>query len=307
MVGANSTEAVNRSNREVRQPPHSVANRVYNFDAHRRIRGKELLDMTWRTSTGLAIGAVATTAILMPYIVSAQRAEIVTWTIDGQKREAIVYPPSKPTSGKVPLVFSFHGYGDSVQSFQHTDLHLAWPEAVVAYVQALPRRGSGPPWWQVEKGQDDDRDLKMIDVAVKSLRERFNVDDTRTYATGFSNGGSFTYLLWAERPGVFAAFAPVAAKLFPSVRPTPPGRPLFHIAGSRDMTAVFADQQDAIKMASQVNGVADLRAACGEGCTIYGAASVSPVMAWIHSGGHEYPPTTAERIAKFFREHPRRP
>ena len=87
----------------------------------------------------------------------------------------------------------------------------------------------------------------------------------------------------------------------------PPGRPLFHIAGSRDMTAVFADQQDAIKMASQVNGVADLRAACGEGCTIYGAASASPVMAWIHLGGHEYPPTTAERIAKFFREHPRRP
>jgi len=29
-------------------------------------------------------------------------------------------------------------------------------------------------------------------------------------------------------------------------------------------------------------------------------------MTWIHQGGHEYPPTTSERIAKFFREHPGR-
>ena len=29
-------------------------------------------------------------------------------------------------------------------------------------------------------------------------------------------------------------------------------------------------------------------------------------MTWIHSGGHEYPDSTSERIAKFFREHPRR-
>jgi polyhydroxybutyrate depolymerase len=260
-----------------------------------------------RTTTGLAIVTVVTAAILMPDIVSAQRAETVIWTVDGETREATVYPPSKPPAdGKVPLAFSFHGYGDNIQSFQHTNLHVAWPEAVVAYVQALPGR-QGPTRWQVEKGQENDRDLRMIDAAIKSLRLRFPVDDTRIYATGFSNGGSFTYLLWAQRPAVFAAFAPVAAKLLPSVRPTPPGGPLFHIAGARDTTAAFADQQEAIKIASQVNGVADKLAPCGEGCTIYGGATASPVMAWIHSGGHEYPPTTAERIVKFFREHPRKP
>ena len=30
-------------------------------------------------------------------------------------------------------------------------------------------------------------------------------------SAGFSNGANFTYLLWAERPEVFAAFAPVAS------------------------------------------------------------------------------------------------
>ena len=39
------------------------------------------------------------------------------------------------------------------------------------------------------------------------------MDETRIYATGFSNGAGFTYLLWAARPTVFAAFAPVAGRL----------------------------------------------------------------------------------------------
>jgi len=132
------------------------------------------------------------------------------------------------------------------------------------------------------------------------------VDNVRIYATGFSNGASFTYLLWAERPVVFAAYAPVAARLRPSVLPTQP-RPLFHVAGTRDGTIPFADQKDAIETATRVDGVSGEGASCGNGCTIYGSASAAPVMTWIHSGGHEYPDSTSERIAKFFRDHPLKP
>src|SRR5262245_18210303 len=107
-----------------------------------------------RTTIG-AIACIATAMIVTPFIVSAQRGENVTWMVDGTSREAVVYAPTKPSAtDKVPLVFSFHGYGDTAENFQHTGLHRAWPEAVVVYVQALPRRGSGLPWWQVEKGQE---------------------------------------------------------------------------------------------------------------------------------------------------------
>ena len=171
----------------------------------------------------------------------------------------------------MPLVLSFHGHGDNMQNFQHTNLHQAWPEAVVVYFQGLPSRRDGLDGWQVEKGQDDDRDLKLVDIALASLRATFKVDEARIYSTGFSNGANFTYLLWAERPGVFAAFAPVAARLRPSVKPTQP-RPLFHVAGTRDAQIPFADQQDAIEVAKRVNGVAGKGASCGSGCTIYTAA-----------------------------------
>ena len=73
-------------------------------------------------------------------------------------------------------------------------------------------------------------------MALASLRHTYNIDDDRIYATGFSNGGMFTYLLWAKRPNVFAAFAPVAGRPpkrteRPSTR-TPPARTWAHASGS---------------------------------------------------------------------------
>ena len=260
--------------------------------------------MTKRLATFTLIAAAM---MLWPHTVSAQRAEVKAWRFDGDTRRAIVYSPSaKSAGGRAPLVFSFHGHGDNMQNFQHTDLHRAWPEAIVVYFQGLPSRRDGLAGWQVEKGQDDDRDLKLVDAALASLGEQFKVDEARVYSTGFSNGANFTYLLWAERPAVFAAFAPVASRLRPSVRPTQP-KPLFHVAGAEDAQIPFADQQDAIETAKRVDGVTGKGASCGTGCTVYGSPVGAPVMTWIHAGGHEYPESTSERIAKFFRDHPMKP
>lgn len=243
--------------------------------------------------------------VLLVLCARAAAAEVMTWKVEGDIREAIVFAPkASPTGGRNPLVLSFHGRGDNIQNFQHTDLHLAWPEAIVVHFQGLSTR-DGLAGWQVERGQDNDRDLKLVDVALGSLREKYNIDDDRIYATGFSNGAMFTYLLWAERPDVFAAYAPVAGRLRPSVQPKQP-RPLFHVAGERDLQVTFPDQKAAMTIAIGVNGVRATTTRCGEGCTMYGAGTPAPVMTWIHQGGHVYPRDTARRIASFFHDHPRK-
>src|SRR3954452_17396371 len=91
--------------------------------------------MKMRITLALATAA-AVTAWTVP--ASAQRPEIVTWTVDGVVRQAIVYAPSAPAGGPAPLVLSFHGHGDDMHNFQYTNLHQAWPEAIVVYFQGLP-------------------------------------------------------------------------------------------------------------------------------------------------------------------------
>lgn len=251
--------------------------------------------------------AIAVAITLWAHAASAQRAEVMTWKVDRETRQAIVYAPSADSAGgRAPMVFSFHGRGDNMQNFQHTNLHQAWPQAIVVYFQGLPSRRDGLNGWQVDRGQDADRDLRLVDVALTSLRRRFKVDDARIYSTGFSNGANFTYLLWADRPAIFAAFAPVAGRLRPSVQPTQP-KPFFHVAGTQDAQIPFADQQDAIERGKLVNGITGKGASCGNGCTIHRAGGAAPLMTWIHPGGHVYPDSTSERIAKFFRDHPTKP
>lgn len=243
-------------------------------------------------------------ATLFATVASAQGGEYAGWKIDGQRRRAIVYAPAAASpSGKAPLILSFHGRGDDMGNFQYTGMHRAWPEAVVVYFQGLPSGRDRAAGWQVESGQDDDRDLKLVDAALTSLRAKFVIDDARVYAMGFSNGAAFTYLLWAARPQVFAAFAAVAGRLRPSVAPTAP-KPLFHIVGEADRRA-FAGQREDVNTARRVNRVEGAGRSCGPGCSLFGGAA--DVMTWVHSGGHEYPDGTSERITAFLREHPRTP
>ena len=252
--------------------------------------------MTART---IRVGLTAAAIVLCSGVASA---EVMSWTVDGVTREASVFAPATST-GKLPLVLSFHGHGDEMETFQYVGLQQAWPDAVVVYFQGLPSR-DGYRGWQVEPGEYGDRDLTLVDVALASLRKRFAIDADRVYATGFSNGAHFTYLLWATRADVFAAFAPVAGRMRPSAQPTEP-RPLLHVAGGQDRQVAFVDQRAAIATAVRVDGVGGKTTACGSRCTLYGPASVTPVMTWIHAGGHEYPTGTSARIAAFFHDHPR--
>ena len=101
---------------------------------------------------------------------SGASAEVMRWQVDGETREAIVYVPAASRGGgRVPLVLSFHGRGDNMQNFQRTDVHVAWPDAILVYFQGLETRG-GLAGWQVERGEGRDRDLKLVDAALASLR-----------------------------------------------------------------------------------------------------------------------------------------
>ena len=86
--------------------------------------------------------------------------------------------------------------------------HKHWPEAIAVYMQGLNTPGvlTDPegkrPGWQKRVGDQNDRDLKFFDAVLATLKKDYRVDEKRVYATGHSNGGAFTYLLWAARGDV---------------------------------------------------------------------------------------------------------
>ncbi len=235
-------------------------------------------------------------------------AEVMNWTIGGVQREALVLAPSKADgSGKAPVVFAFHGHGGNMQQAADVGMQNFWPEAVFVFPQGLPTKiyvdpEGLEPGWQQEPGQYGDRDLKFVDAVLATVRSKFAVDDRRIYATGFSNGAIFAYLLWGTRAKTFAAFASVAGEIFPGVHLSAP-KPLLQIAGEKDVVVPFAKQLRSVQMARELDGSMGQGEQCGPYCTIYSSSQGAPVETYIHPGGHEWPLEASAVIVKFFKNY----
>jgi polyhydroxybutyrate depolymerase len=247
---------------------------------------------------------ITSAILLLPTQAPALRA----WDIDGVKREALVHEPSKKGAGKMPLVFDFHGHGGTARHAARTHrLHEAWPEALVVYPQGLntPGKLTDPegkkPGWQHGPGDQKDRDLKFFDAMLVSLTKDYSVDESRIYATGHSNGGAFTYLLWAKRGHRFAAFAPVAAAAglyFLEAKP----KPAFHAASEKDPLVTFAMQQRTLDRVKKLNGCDERGEDWATGCRRYASKTGTPLVVHLHAEGHKYPDATPALIVKFFQE-----
>jgi polyhydroxybutyrate depolymerase len=230
------------------------------------------------------------------------------WKVDGVVRQALVYVPPKARTEATPVVFAFHGHGGSMQNAAWMyGYHTLWPEAMVVYMQGLNTPGAltdpegKKPGWQHGVGDQGDRDLKFFDVVLTDLKSEYRLDEKRLYATGHSNGGGFTYLLWAARGDQFAAFAPsaaVAARNLARLKP----KPVLHVAGENDPLVKFAWQQQTMNALRKLDECGEGKP-WAEGCTVYESKVGAPVVTFIHPGTHKFPEAAPPIIVKFFKQH----
>lgn len=227
-----------------------------------------------------------------------------TWTVDGVEREGLLHLPAVATTQPVPLVFAFHGHGGSMrQAARSFELHLLWPEAAVVYLQGLntPGKLTDPEGrkagWQHDRGEQGDRDLKFFDVVLADLRKAYRIDDRKIYAMGHSNGGIFTYLLWATRGDVFAAVAPSGATAPRLLRQLKP-KPMLHVAGEADPLVKYDWQRRTIDAVLKLNQTT-AGVAWPHGGKLHASKIGAPVVDWTHPGGHEFPAAARSAIVKF--------
>jgi polyhydroxybutyrate depolymerase len=252
---------------------------------------------------------VATTAPPKPAVASA--LVTTTWTVGGVERQALVYTP-RLTPGiavaKRPLIFGFHGHGGTMQgAAQQMHFETLWPTAVVVYPQGLNAPSGIDPQglhsgWQMVAGDQGDRDLAFFDAMLADVRQKYPIDERRVYTAGFSNGAIFSYLLWSTRAPELAAIGACAGFIVPPTA-LKEARPVVHIAGKNDSTAKFASQLDAIATDRQVDHAMAAGQSCGQRCTRYASTTQTPVVTYIHDGGHVYPPWASAAIIEFFQAH----
>ncbi len=264
-----------------------------------------------RATTLATFRCLVWVAVLLATLTTIRAANEPTrreWTIDGVTRTALVYVPEKAKADATPVVFAFHGHGGTMASAARSfHYHTVWPDAIVVYMQGLntPGKLTDPegkkPGWQSAVGNQGDRDLKFFDAVLASLKADYKVDEKRIYSTGHSNGGGFTYLLWAARGDVFAAVAPCAAAAAKTRSQLKP-KPVLHLAGEKDPLVKYEWQKITMEDLRKLNE-------CSEGkpwekwCTVYESKIGAPVVTMIHPGAHNFPAEAPEIIVKFFKQH----
>lgn len=205
------------------------------------------------------------------------------------------------------MVFLFHGHGgNAAQIARAMPIPQRWPEALVVCMQGLPTPGQLTDregklnGWQAGPGDQADRDLAFFDAVLATVRRDYAVDARRIYATGHSNGGGFTYLLWAMRRDMFAAFAPssaVAGRFAGRLTPAP----VLHLAGRNDELVRFAWQERMMTHLRALNACTGDGVREGGFVTRYASASGNPTATFIHDGGHQLPASATAAVVEFLR------
>jgi polyhydroxybutyrate depolymerase len=151
----------------------------------------------------------------------------------GRNRTFLLHvPPSYTGATPVPLVLDLHGLGSN--SGQQAGLSgfrrksdekgfvVAWPQGVSNSWNAYGCCGTAD-----FLGVNDPAFLRAVVARIDQLG---NIDNSRVYVTGLSNGGFMTHRMACEAADIFAAAAPVSAPLNTSRATCRPSRPITVVA-----------------------------------------------------------------------------
>lgn len=161
-------------------------------------------------------------------------------------RDYLYYHPSSAPDN-CPLVFVYHGYtGDALGIMQYSGFNALADDNgfAVCYPQGSFDSG-GEAFWNVGYAFHQNESVDDINFTLglrNLLVEENGLDPDRVFATGFSNGADFSYLLACEASTDFRAVAPIAGILMEDIRTecAPSNMvPILEIHGTTDDVSLY--------------------------------------------------------------------
>lgn len=153
--------------------------------------------------------------------------------VNGTTREYIIYLPENYTgTTALPLLLSFHGLTSNMEfnyNYTNFDELAENNNFIVVYPNGISNR------WIITANNNPDIDF--IQALLNQLENDYNIESSRIYSTGMSNGGFFSFSLACSLSHKIAAVASVTGTMYrPAINNCFPKRPLsiLQIHGTED-------------------------------------------------------------------------
>ena len=186
-------------------------------------------------------GLLTTLFFISLSILFAQQTIESSITHDGGTRQHILYvPDSYDGEQAVPLVLNFHGYTSNArEQMGYGDFRELSDQHgfIIVHPQGSRFQGSthfNVGGWTVGSTTDD---VDYSRALIEFIESEYNIDNTRVYSTGMSNGGYMSFLLACQLSDKIAAVASVTGAMTPETfnacKPSHP-TPIMQIHGTND-------------------------------------------------------------------------
>jgi len=170
-----------------------------------------------------------------------------TLTHGGLERTYRIYDPKG--GGKKSLIIGFHALGGSSRRFSfYTGLHNVTDEnTIVVYPDAVPsnRKGLKAGWnstYCCGTGfVNNIDDMGFILALIERLIQDYDIDQSKIFLTGFSNGATMSQYLATEHPEKFAGVAAISGSVGVEKKVLEPSTaiPILLVHGTRDASIPF--------------------------------------------------------------------
>ncbi len=154
-----------------------------------------------------------------------------TVTVGGKDMKYVVYiPDSYDPKKPMPSIIFLNGAGECGTDGWRQVYHFGGAIKLAAdkwpFIVMFPQKQDVKSAWQDEE--------PMVMEILRKTRAEFNVDDSRLYLTGLSQGGHGTWNIAARNPGMFAAIAPICGWASEEVAKKVAGLPIWTFHGDKD-------------------------------------------------------------------------
>ena len=136
-----------------------------------------------------------------------------------QIREYLLYiPQSYSDDNPLPVMLNFHGFGGTAERhLQNADMRTLSESKGFILIYPQGTLLGGYPHWNPspigEGNKSSTDDLGFIDRLLSTLPEKINIDSSKIYACGYSNGGFLSYALACNLTDKIAAIGSVAGTM----------------------------------------------------------------------------------------------